>query len=964
MSDSRNEGLRQRKKLIEVALPLEVINRESAREKSIRHGHPSTLHLWWARRPLAACRAILFASLVDDPSSYPERFPTEEAQTAERQRLFDLLGRIVTLEKRNKTEQVVRGLVSWDDVKDPAVVEAAQFEIARSLAWSRGEEPPTDPKAVQKYIVEHSPIVYDPFAGGGSIPIEAQRLGLKACASDLNPVAVLVTKALIEIPPKFAGQEPINPEYRSHHHVTKGLKKSNWLGAKGLAEDIRYYGQWMREQAGKQIGHLYPTAKLPTGKDATVIAWIWARTVKCPNPACGCEMPLVRSFALSTKKGNEHWVDPVIESSQKSPQIRYAIKASGKPPEGTVSRKGARCVACSSPVPLEYVRTEGKAGRMGARLMAIIAEGEKGRLYLPPNVEHETIAASAQPKWKPETEIPCKSGILNAPLYGLTKHADLFTVRQLTALSVFSELVEAARVQLMKDGATQEYTNAVATYLAFAVDRGADKWSNLTAWDKSRDTASHVFTRQAIPMTWDFAECCPFSDSSGNWTGCITWIEKAVAEWQGLVPGEAWQMDARDIGTSGLKRIVLPTDPPYYNAVPYADLSDFFYVWLRHSIGHIYPDLFKMLLTPKDQELVADPFRHGGKEQAKQYFENGLKDVFSEIYKITHPDYPFTVQYAFKQTESDEDEDSSENESSAVASTGWETMLEALIQSGFCITGTLPIRTELSNRMRGQGSNALASSIALVCRPRPEDAPKTIRREFLNALKRELPSALRKLQQGNIAPVDLAQASIGPGIAVFSRYKSVLETKGSSMSVRTALQLINQTLDDFLSEQESEFDADTRWALTWFEQHQFEEGSFGDAETLSKAKVTSVQGMVSAGILTAKAGKVRLLRRSELPKQWNPANDSRVPVWEAAQHLIHALDQQGETGTAKLLAQLGERGEIARDLAYRLYSICDRKNWTQEAIAYNSLVTSWSEISRLAAQMQPQTIVQGELLEV
>jgi putative DNA methylase len=942
--------MHSRKKLIEVALPLEVINQESAREKSIRHGHPSTLHLWWARRPLAACRAILFASLVDDPSSHPDRFLTEEAQNVERQRLFDLLGRIVTVEKRKKSEQVVRGLVSWDDIKDPAVVEAAQLEIARSLAWNRGEEPPIDPKDIQQYILEHSPIVYDPFAGGGSIPIEAQRLGLKACASDLNPVAVLITKALIEIPPKFAGQPPINPDHRNVDEVAKELKKSIWKGAKGLAEDIRYYGQWMREQAEKQIGHLYPTVKSPGGKDATVIAWIWARTVNCPNPACGCEMPLVRSFALSTKKGNEHWINPVIEHSQKPPQIRFEIKDSGTPPEGTVSRKGARCIACDSPVLLEYVRSQGKAGHMGEMLMAIVAEGEKGRLYLPPNAEHIKTAASAQPKWKPDTDLVLNSRHVTPHIYGMTKHADLFTARQLTALSTFSELVEKARVQLMQDGATQDYANAVATYLAFAVDKCTDYWSSLCTWHTSGEKMSHVFTRQAIPMTWDFAECCPFSDSSGNWTGCVTWIRKAVAEWQGSVPGEVWQMDARDIGTSGLKRIVLPTDPPYYDAVPYADLADFFYVWLRHSIGHLYPDLFKTLLTPKDQELVADPFRHGGKEQAKQYFENGLKEVFSEICKITHPDYPFTVQYAFKQAESDEEDDSSDNGKPSVASTGWETMLEALIQSGFCVTGTLPIRTELSNRMRGQGSNALASSIALVCRPRLDDAPKATRRQFLTILKQELPDALRKLQQGNIAPVDLAQATIGPGMAVFSRYKQVLESDGTPMRVRTALQLINQTLDEYLTEQEGEFDADTRWALTWFEQHQFTEGLFGDAETLSKAKVTSVKGLEDSGILLAKSGKVRLLRRDELPSQWNPDSDARIPIWEATQHLIRALDQQGETGASTLLAQLNGQGEVARDLAYRLYSICDRKGWTQEAIAYNSLVIAWAEISRLAAQ--------------
>jgi|SRR6476469_8656689 len=391
-----------RKKLIEVALPLEAINKESAREKSIRHGHPSTLHLWWARRPLATCRAVLFASLVDDPSSHPDKFPTEEDQNVERQRLFDILGRItIETDKKGNTKQVVRGLVSWDDINDPnsGVLIAAQREIARSVAWNRGDEPPTEPEAVRRYLAEYAPPVYDPFAGGGSIPLEAQRLGLEAHASDLNPVAVLINKALIEIPPKFKDMPPVNPEAQAK------LKVNQWKGAQGLAEDVRYYGKWMRDEAERRIGHLYPKVKLPPergGGEATVIAWLWARTVKCPNPACGCEMPLVRSFALSTKKGKETWVEPVVErgnhvSEAKRdsvlstegtkdeklrdlcasvvPQIRFEIRTGqGKAPDGTVSRKGAVCIACSTPVPLDYVRTEGKAGWMGAKMMAIVAD--------------------------------------------------------------------------------------------------------------------------------------------------------------------------------------------------------------------------------------------------------------------------------------------------------------------------------------------------------------------------------------------------------------------------------------------------------------------------------------------------------------------------------------------------------------------------------------------------------------
>lgn len=984
--------LQMKKKLIEVALPLEAINMESAREKSIRHGHPSTLHLWWARRPLAACRAVLWASLVDDPSSWPDKFPTEEDQKRERQRLFDILGRIVIeVDRKGNQKPVVRGLVSWNEVNDPKskALEAAQREIARCLAWDRGEEPPTKPDAVREYIAKYAPPAYDPFAGGGSIPLEAQRLGLEAHASDLNPVAVLINKALIEIPPKFKDRPPVNPEDLQK----KGM--SSWKGAQGLAADVRYYGKWMRDEASKQIGHLYPKVALPKeygGGEATVIAWLWARTVKCPNPACGCQMPLVRSFQLSTKKGKETWVEPAIDRSQTPVNIEFQVQTGkGKAPEGTVERKGARCIACETPVPLEYVRQEGRAGRMGAQLMAIVAEGQNGRVYLAPTEEQEKIAASAQPEWKPDTELIQNSRHVTPVIYGMTKHADLFTPRQLVALTTFSDLVGEARENAIQDaiaaglpdddvplndGGTgaRAYGEAIAVYLAFAIDKVCDYNNNICTWHINRDAIGHLFTRQAIPMAWDFCEANPLSDSSGNFNGAVEWVCKVVEKASPTSRSQVTQHDASAPHLNDTIPKLISTDPPYYDAVPYADLSDFFYVWLRRSIGSVYPNIFNTVLVPKAQEMVADHFRHGSKEKAKDFFESSLIKVFHRANHLNHHDYPVTVYYALKQTEntSENDEVDEPNEIDSApkkskkadgqrASTGWETILEGLIQSNFSIDGTWPLRTELANRMRGQASNALASSIVLVCRPRPTNAPKITRRQFLTELKRQLPKALKTLQQGNVAPVDLAQASIGPGMAVFSQYAAVLENDGSPMRVRTALQLINQILDEFLTEQEGEFDGDTRWALTWFEQYQFEPGQYGDAETLSKAKNTSVQGMVDAGILEAKGGKVRLLKRSELKSDWNPNSDSRMPDWETAQYLIHELDLKGEMGAAELLAKLGNRGEIARDLAYRLYSLCDRKGWAQEGIAYNSLVISWPEITRLASEFTQSQPVQGDL---
>ena len=1026
-----------RKKLIEVALPLEAINMESAREKSIRHGHPSTLHLWWARRPLAACRAVLWASLVDDPSSWPDRFPTEEEQTQERQRLFDILGRI-TIETDNKgnTKQVVRGLVSWDEINDPksGVLEKAQREIARCLAWDRGEEPPTKLDGVREYIAKYAPPAYDPFAGGGSIPLEAQRLGLEAHASDLNPVAVLINKALIEIPPTFKDQAAVNPVDCPHPPAPSpqgrgGVKTglSRWYGAQGLAADVRYYGGWMREQAFERIGHLYPKIALtppspptpspqgrggeesepsPSGRGqgegkATVIAWLWARTVKCPNPACGCQMPLVRSFQLSTKKGKEAWVEPVIErvdaltpqpplprgegepenlSASSSPRplgegsgvrVTFVVKSGeGKAPEGTVERKGARCIACGTPVVLDYVRTEGRAGRMGAQLMAIVAEGQNGRVYLPPTEEQEAIANSAQPKWKPDTELSTHSQYMAAPRYGMTKHADLFTPRQLVALTTFSDLVGEAREKATQDavaagladddvplaeGGTgaRAYGEAIGVYLAFALDKCADYWNTIATW-MPRGTVGHLFTKQAIQMTWDFVEANGLVDFHCAWHEAFGWVSKNLDTHSNISIGKVTQHDATAPHPHDTTPKLISTDPPYYDAVPYADLSDFFYIWLRRSLGTIYPNICNTVLVPKSQEMVADHFRHGSKAKAKKFFEENLIKIFRRAYSLNHSDYPITVYYALKQTETDDQEQT--------ASTGWETILEGLIQANFSIGGTWPLKTEREARTRNIGSNALASSIVLVCRPRPTTAPKITRRQFLSELKRQLPPALKTLQQGNIAPVDLAQASIGPGMGVYSQYAAVLENDGSSMGVRTALQLINQLLDEFLTEQEGELDGDTRWALTWFEQYQFEPGQYGDAETLSKAKNTSVQGMVDGGILEAKGGKVRLLKRGELKSDWNPTSDSRMPDWEIAQYLIHTLDQQGEMGTAQLLAKLGNRGEMARDLAYRLYSLCDRKGWAQEALAYNSLVISYPEISRLALEVNQQKSIQPSFL--
>lgn len=985
-----------RKKLIEVALPLEAINTASAREKSIRHGHPSTLHLWWARRPLAAARAVIFSQMVDDPSCYVDVLRSDstkrrraEKLLKERKKVWDetseyarqmgdaakapgpepSLDDILAELERERLFRLIEQLVQWENTTNEDVLREAREEIWQS--WRRTcAENATHPRATELFDRHKLPAFHDPFAGGGALPLEAQRLGLESYASDLNPVPVLINKAMIEIPPKFAGHPPVNPTARS-----EGLGTKTWRGAQGLAEDVRYYGRWMRDEAEKRIGHLYPKVEITpllaeerpdlkplVGQKLTVVAWLWARTVKSPNPAFReVDVPLASTFMLSTKTGKKAYVEPLVESGA----YRFAVRT-GDPQDaesakiGTKLARGAnfRCVMSGVPISSDYIKSEGKAGRIGARLMALVAEGERGRVYLPPSPDHEVTVKNAIPGWKPEQPLPNDPRNFWTVQYGLTTYGDLFTPRQLVALTTFSDLVGEAIERIRNDalaaglksndGALRDggvgaraYAEAVAIYLPFAISKLADRGSTICTWFTERDSTRNTFARQSIPMTWDFAELNTLLDGTGSFLGAVNWTAESidgVAAGFGSSFGSASQANASTQTLSVNK--VISTDPPYYDNIGYADLSDFFYVWLRRSLRDTFPDLFSTLTVPKAEELVATPYRHGSKEKAESFFLDGMTLAMRRLAENAHPDFPVTIYYAFKQSETETIE--------GTASTGWETFLAAVIHAGFGISGTWPMRTELSNRMIGSGTNALASSIVIVCRTRPADAATATRRDFVAALQRELPTALRRMQAGNIAPVDLAQAAIGPGMAVFTRYAKVLDAQGKALSVREALALINETLDMALAEQEGDFDADSRWALAWFDQHGFTEGDYGIAETLSKAKNTSVHGLAEAGILSSAKGKVRLLRPEELPADWSPATDARLTHWEAVHHLIRVLTTGGESATAELVKQLGPRAETSRELAYRLYTLCERRKRAAEALNYNALVQSWPEIMRLA----------------
>ena len=962
-------NVKTRRKLIEVALPLDGINAASAREKSIRHGHPSTLHLWWARKPLAAARAVIFSQMVDDPSAHPDRFPTEKAQEEERERLFG----------------IIRELVRWENTNNETVLEWARKEIRES--WRRTCLDNADhPRAAELFDPDRLPAFHDPFAGGGALPLEAQRLGLEAHASDLNPVAVLINKAMIEIPPRFAGRPPVNPDARAEF-----ARGARWhgKGAQGLAEDVRYYGQWMRDEAEKRTGHLYPNIEMTeamaanrpdlkryVGRKLTVIAWLWARTVKSPNPVfADVDVPLASTFMLSTKKGKEAYVEPVVDGRG----YCFTVKV-GAPPDadaakaGTKLSRGAnfRCLMSGTPIAGDYIKAESMARRMGARLMAIVAEGDRGRVYLAPATEHEETAGKAIPGWQPDQPLPDDPRNFWTIRYGLKNYADLFTSRQLAALTTFSDLVGEATERVRHDATATSlpdddrslcdggagaaaYAEAVALYLGLAISRTTDTCNSLCRWQDSHERVLRLFGRQAIPMVWRFAEPNPFAGSFGDLTTATETIATGFST-LGYVDNVPTHIDQADAHQASNFVAVRSTDPPYYDNIGYADLSDFFYVWLRHCLKPIFPKLFCTLAVPKADELVASPYRHGGKDKAEIFFLDGMKQVLHRLSQNWYPGFPVTIYYAFKQAE---------NRGSGIVSTGWEMFLEAVIAREFTITGTWPVRTELESRSNAIGTNALASSIVLACRRRPPDTPATSRRDFLAALRSELPLALAELQKSNIAPVDFAQAAIGPGMAIFTRYARVLEADGSPMPVRSALVEINRTLDETLARQEGDLDPDTRFCVAWYEQYGTGERAYGEAEVLFSAKNTSFEGLQRAGVVVGGKGKVRLRRRDELDPDWNPATDRRITDWESAQHLTRSLTAErggGVAEAARLVLGMGaERAEKARALAYRLYSLAERKRWTDEARAYNVFVTSWPQIQAEAARLRAGAAEQAAL---
>lgn len=928
-----------RKKLIEVSIPLEAINAASAREKSIRHGHPSTLHLWWARRPLAACRAVLFSQLVDDPSSWPDRFPTEESQDAERRRLH----------------RVIERMVPWEASNNEDVLNDTRWEIARSVAWGLGEEPPArgDGNAILAYLQEKAPPAYDPFSGGGSIPLEAQRLGLRAYGSDLNPVAVLIGKALVEIAPKFAGRPPVNPKARSE------LERGRWnaKGAQGLADDVRYYGQWMRDEAERRVGHLYPKAKLSDGSEVLVNAWLWARTVRSPDPAAkGAMVPLVSSFMLSNKGKSKSWVEVVIDESAPD-GWRFEVKSgdlTGAEEEraklGTKTGRGEfGCILSGSALNDEYIRTQTAAGNGSWRPMAIVAEAAKGKQYLSIDCAPVPSVAPDLLSFSPEQSMFRGALGFRLQAYGVHSWGDFFRDRQIASLATFADLIEEAKNLARSDAshmgeAAEEYARSIAAFLICALGRSVDYWTINTMWEPGGEFIIHTFSEMTIPIVWDSAEGNPFALGGGGWNKtCLDWVVRVIdALPSNVAEGSIRNLRAQDIDPPA--NVVFSSDPPYFDNIGYADLSDAFYVWERKPMAAVFPELSRRLATPKDDELVATSARHGGPKQARDFFLEGMTTVFERMHRSTSTD-PISIYYSYKE------------KGKVGQGSGWESFLEAIVVPGWQIDASWPLKTERPTRNRSIGKAALASSIVLVCRKRQPDAPIVERAEFIRALRREMPNAIDAMRKAGVGPVDVQQCIIGPGMGVFSRYSKVLEDDDSAMSVKTALTIINRVWGELDQELDTAFDAETQVALAWYAAYGFDARASGELITLANAKNISADALFRSEVFENLKGKTALTPREKLPKNWTPAKDLRLTIWECVQHTARVLNAEdgGAEAAARLVAEMGPAGDQARKLAYRLFAIATQKGWSQEELIYNQLAQEWSHLEDAGTRASQST---------
>ena len=938
--------MEHRRKLIETDWPLNDISRQSVKEKALTHGHPQTLHRWWARRPLAACRAALFASIVDDPGDCYDEFPDEEAVSRKRRSLNDLITQLVQWKRTDDKSPSNRELMG-----------KVRYEIARSIARNHGDTLPETTEEAETYLTENRNLatVYDPFCGGGSVPHEAQRLGLDAIASDQNPVAVLITKALVQFSHPYVNRHPINSEankLEARDGRRRPKRPVTWRGASGLADDLRFYGKWILNKARERIGHFYPDVDIPGGSTATTTAWIWANTITCSNVACRATIPLLKSYQL-TAKGEKHWVKPSVSPLEGTVEFSVQRTKVGVPEQPTMRGDSVVCLACDQPSPLDYVREEARSKRLGTQMMAIVSHSGPNRHFAAPTENHIDKAMSARPDFGfvPSGSLPSEALGFSIQNYGFTQWRDLYTNRQLLTITTLSMLIDEVVEIIVRDGGEQAYAETIKTYLALALGRTAETNCRFTRWVNTGDKVAGVFGRQTLNMVWDFAEPNIFSNRTQCWTNQVNWVAKVLERLpKDTVPGNVYLGDASSPSQAISDAIVI-TDPPYYDNIGYADLSDFFYVWLRPLLKDIHPKLFTGISVPKHNQIVAAPLF----DDPRQHFADRLSQALVRIHDSSAREYPSSIFYAYRQKE---------NGNADSSLTGWHAMLDSLVKAGFKVVGTWPIRTEHSGRLRSQKSNALATSVLLVCRRRHEDAPITTRGNFIAELEAELPQALDRLTRYNhIEPLDLEQAAIGPGMEVYSKYRSVETNKGEPVDVIEALQCINRVIADYIDREEGELvgdlDAPTQFCLSWVKQHGFQQGESGQAEMLAKPKGVTIDGLRDElRLLDARAGRMRIIDYNEYEPEVRIKRVSlESSIWEGCMLMAHnfgAVKGKRVHGAAQVYSRMGTNAEKVERLARILFDRFERRSESVHSRVFNDIVASWQDIVRNAGADQPE----------
>ncbi len=873
------------RKLIEVApfLPLDAISVAAKADKDKKTGTIKNVHKWFAPMPTPALRALIFSAVVDAPDDDKER-----------EGLLELVKRLVPAD---------------GNPPDAVTLDEAKAAIRKST----GGDLPT---------------IFDPFCGGGSTLIEAQRLGLPAEGSDLNPVPVLITRTLTQLIPSVSGRAPLVGDPTQFGGISGGPLT-------GLLADVQHYAERVRERVWNEVGHLYPSG--PNGE--TIIAWLWARTTVCPNPACGATMPLVTSTWISKRKNDTRG----LVASPTGTGVEFSIAAAPSPASGTVVRTGATCLNCGTTTPLGTIRDQAGREGLGTQLLCLAVDGASGRAYLAPDtttVPHSTASGDL------DVDLPERALGFRVQAYGMRTQADIYTTRQLAMLDAFAEAIADVPEQAVADGGDATYAATVASILGLALGKLAQSNSTQVRWNvrsTGSSKAEPAFGRHAMPMVWDFTETNPFGGSVGDWLGQVNSVTGGIRSLPLGDPSSVRRADARSTALELRKPVVIVTDPPYFDQIGYADLSDYFYVWHRKALRKVHPDLYATIVTPKDPELIATPYRHdGSKEDAAEYFVNGFTDTFRSLKSALLPQHPILIVYAHQQEE---------KSSLGTASTGWDAMLEAVLDAGLVIEGTLPVHGSYKAKLISIGTNSLASYIVMVCRPRTGNANPGSIADLRAALRTRLPDAAKALLGSGESMVDIRQAAIGPGMEVFSQFSEIFDGT-DPITVRRALTIINEELGRILDEHLGEVDDETRWASQWYADHEFEVGEFDEGRKLANTYGLGMDGLVEAGIIESRRGKVRLLKRSELPTGWT--GDSRTPVWEACQHLVKALTDgpsAGERAAAELLAALGPLASGSRELAQYLTNLAIENGWTDDAIAYDSLVKSWPRIEQLSADV-------------